>query len=168
MRQTSLSANPTPAQKDFQKVLQSFGKLLDALPLRSQLADNGRTEFCLVANPVKTSLALPVLFHALDDMIHHINRVEIINKTSLCWPLLKLNPLCGGFVLGSGEELPFGIVTAAFDGTRMTKWEEPNGARGCYIIYKLPDDQIHELVGYELMSANDAPERDPKDWYVLH
>lgn len=24
---------------------------------------------------------------------------------------------------------------------------------------------MHELVAYELMSANDAPERDPMDWY---
>lgn len=24
---------------------------------------------------------------------------------------------------------------------------------------------MHELVTYELMSANDAPERDPRDWY---
>ncbi|KAI8004960.1 Peptide-N(4)-(N-acetyl-beta-glucosaminyl)asparagine amidase [Camellia lanceoleosa] len=35
-----------------------------------------------------------------------------------------------GLVLASGEELSFGIVTSAFDGTRMSKWEEPNGARG--------------------------------------
>lgn len=32
-------------------------------------------------------------------------------------------------------------------------------------MYKTFDNQRHELVAYELMSANDAPERDPKDWY---
>lgn len=26
---------------------------------------------------------------------------------------------------------------------------------------------MQELVAYELMSANDAPERDPMDWYDL-
>ncbi|KAI7991138.1 Peptide-N(4)-(N-acetyl-beta-glucosaminyl)asparagine amidase [Camellia lanceoleosa] len=45
-------------------------------------------------------------------------------------PLLqKLNRIYSGLVLASGEELPFGIVTSAFDGTRMSKWEQPNGAR---------------------------------------
>lgn len=27
---------------------------------------------------------------------------------------------------------------------------------------------MHEVVGYELMSANDAPERDPMDWYDIY
>lgn len=36
---------------------------------------------------------------------------------------------------------------------------------GCWIIYKVVDNQVHELVAYELMSANDVPERDPMDWY---
>lgn len=38
---------------------------------------------------------------------------------------------------------------------------------GGWIIYKVTDNKMHELVAYELMSANDAPERDPKDWYVF-
>lgn len=36
---------------------------------------------------------------------------------------------------------------------------------GCWIMYKVSDNQKNELVSYELMSANDAPERDPMDWY---
>lgn len=36
---------------------------------------------------------------------------------------------------------------------------------GCWLVYKLLDGKMHELVTYELMSANDAPERDPRDWY---
>ena len=36
---------------------------------------------------------------------------------------------------------------------------------GCWIIYKVFENQMHELVAYELMSANDASERDPMDWY---
>ena len=38
---------------------------------------------------------------------------------------------------------------------------------GCWIIYKVSDNLKHKLVAYELMSANDAPERDPMDWYVV-
>lgn len=35
---------------------------------------------------------------------------------------------------------------------------------GCWIMIKVPDGQMKELVAYELMSANDAPERDPMNW----
>lgn len=38
---------------------------------------------------------------------------------------------------------------------------------GCWIIYKSLENKMHELVAYEFMSANDAPERDPMDWYVF-
>lgn len=34
-------------------------------------------------------------------------------------------------------------------------------------MYKLKDNRMHELVAYEIMSANDVPERDPMDWYVF-
>lgn len=33
-------------------------------------------------------------------------------------------------------------------------------------MYTVADNQKHKLVAYELMSANDAPERDPMNWYV--
>lgn len=42
------------------------------------------------------------------------------------------------------------------------------GLVGCWIMYKVSDNQMHELVAYELMSANDVPERDPMDWYYLY
>lgn len=35
-------------------------------------------------------------------------------------------------------------------------------------MYKVSENQMHELVAYELMSANDVPERDPMDWYDLY
>jgi peptide-N4-(N-acetyl-beta-glucosaminyl)asparagine amidase len=38
---------------------------------------------------------------------------------------------------------------------------------GCWIMYKVKDNRMLELVAYEIMSANDAPERDPMDWYVF-
>jgi len=40
-------------------------------------------------------------------------------------------------------------------------------AAGCWLLYKVLGDQMHDLEVYELMSANDAPERDPLDWYVI-
>ncbi|KAL7234794.1 hypothetical protein ACSBR1_018283 [Camellia fascicularis] len=166
MRRTSINPVSNGAQHLFLQMLPSFGQLFDALSLKSELDASGRVDIYLAADPVRTSIALPVLFHALDDVIHNVNMCNNFNKNSLSWPLQKLNRIYSGLVLASGEELPFGIVTSAFDGTRMSKWEEPNGARGCWIIYKVLDNQMHELVAYELMSANDAPERDPMDWVL--
>nr|XP_043616454.1 peptide-N(4)-(N-acetyl-beta-glucosaminyl)asparagine amidase isoform X2 [Erigeron canadensis] len=148
------------------ELLASFNPMLDALSLKSKQEANGKVEIFLADDPVKASLALPVVFHALDDVIYHINKCDTLSKLSLSWPLLKLNRICSGSVLASGEELPFGIATSAFDGTRLSKWEEPNGAKGCWLIYKGIGDQAYELCSYELMSANDAPERDPKDWVI--
>ncbi|KZV47314.1 peptide-N(4)-(N-acetyl-beta-glucosaminyl)asparagine amidase-like [Dorcoceras hygrometricum] len=157
--------NPLPTNSLFFKMIPSFGQMFDALSLKTETGVDGATDLCLASAPVKTSLALPVVFHALDDLIHNVNNCEILNN-SLHWPLLKLNRIYSGFVLASGEELPFGIATSAFDGTRMSKWEEPNGAAGCWIMYKTFENQRHELVAYELMSANGAPESDPKDWVI--
>uniref|UniRef100_A0A2N9J9K3 Transglutaminase-like domain-containing protein n=1 Tax=Fagus sylvatica TaxID=28930 RepID=A0A2N9J9K3_FAGSY len=59
------------------------------------------------------------------------------------------------------------LATSAFDGTCDSKWEEPNGAKGCWITYKVSDDKMHELVAYEIMSANDVPERDPMNCFLI-
>ncbi|CAA2980096.1 peptide-N(4)-(N-acetyl-beta-glucosaminyl)asparagine amidase [Olea europaea subsp. europaea] len=165
-RRTTINAVSNGARL-FIEMLPHFAQLLNALSLKRESSVKGTTEICLASDPVKTSVALPVVFHALDDLIYNINICGKLTKESLSWPLLKLNRICSGIVLASGEELPFGIVTSTFDGTRMSKWKEPNGATGCWIIYKLIDNQKHELVAYELMSANDAPEADPMDWYEI-
>ncbi|XP_019258725.1 PREDICTED: peptide-N(4)-(N-acetyl-beta-glucosaminyl)asparagine amidase isoform X2 [Nicotiana attenuata] len=165
-RRTSVNLVSSSSGGIFSKILASFSQLLDALSLKSELGLNGSIDVCLASDPVRTSVALPVVFHALDDVIYNIGQCARLDSRSLSWPLLKLNRLCSGLVLASGEELPFGIATCAFDGTRMSKWEEPNGATGCWIIYQVAGNQMVELVAYELMSANDAPERDPKDWVL--
>lgn len=165
-RKTSIDLASSDAKHFASQTLPHLGDLFDALSLKSETDPIGKVDVCLAADPVKTALALPVVFHALDDVIQNVNRSDKFNRGSLAWPLLKLNRLCSGSVLASSEELPFGIVTSAFDGTRMTKWEEPNGAKGCWIIYKTPENQFHELEAYELMSANDAPERDPMNWIL--
>nr|GMC91032.1 peptide-N(4)-(N-acetyl-beta-glucosaminyl) asparagine amidase [Ipomoea batatas] len=165
-RRTSLSSVSDSSLYFANKMLPSFGQLLEALSLKSDLGINGRIDICLAANPVRTAVALPVVFHALDDVIYNVSQCNKLDKDSLAWPLLKLNRLCSGLVQASGEELPFGIATSAFDGTRMSKWEEPNGAKGCWILYQVNGEEMHELVAYEFMSANDVPERDPKDWVI--
>ncbi|GAB2277578.1 Peptide-N(4)-(N-acetyl-beta-glucosaminyl) asparagine amidase, partial [Dionaea muscipula] len=144
----------------------SFVPLLNALHLKHDYTASGGVDIILANDPVKTSLALPVAFDALDDMIQILNGSGDISKVSASLPRVRLNRLHSGLVLASGEELPFGIATSAFDGTHMTKWEEPSGAKGGWIIYKLADDQKCELVAFELVSANYAPERDPMEWVV--
>eukprot|EP00258_Populus_trichocarpa_P023347 XP_024439366.1 peptide-N(4)-(N-acetyl-beta-glucosaminyl)asparagine amidase isoform X1 [Populus trichocarpa] len=147
-------------------LLPYFDELINALSLKSEIDTDGKVDICLAADPVITSLGLPVVLDALDDLINVLNNFDNISKVSLSWPLIKLNRIHSGSVLASGEELPFGIATSAFDGLRTSKWVEPDGARGCWIVYKLSDNQMHKLVAYDIMSANDAPERDPMDWVV--
>lgn len=93
------------------EVLPSFNPMLEALSLKSKVETNGKVEICLADDPVRASLALPVVFHALDDVIYNIKLCDDFSKSSLSWPLLKLNRIYGGSVLASGEELPFGIVS---------------------------------------------------------
>lgn len=152
---------------DSNEFLKSFEPILESLSLKSDLQENGkRVEICLADDPVRTSISLPVVFHVIDDVVYNIKCCDNFIKSEVCWPLVKVNRICCGYVLASGEELPFGIVTSAFDGTRLSKWEEPNGAKGCWLIYKANGDEVYELCSYELMSANDCPERDPKDWVI--
>ncbi|TXG65906.1 hypothetical protein EZV62_007181 [Acer yangbiense] len=161
-RRVSLNSVIKDEENIFRQMLPSFEQLLHALSLKIEYETDQVGEICLAGDPVKTSLSLPVVLDTLDVMIHYLKDCNNRGRDSL----LKLNRICSGSVLASGEELPFGIATSAFDGTCLSKWEEPNGARGCWLMYKLPDNQMHELVAYELRSANDVPERDPKDWVV--
>ncbi|KAL5837802.1 hypothetical protein ACOSQ3_014971 [Xanthoceras sorbifolium] len=165
-RRVSLNSLLKDEENIFHQMLPSFEQLLHALSLKFEFDTDRVAEICLAGDPVKTSLSLPVVLDALDDMIHHLNDCNNFGRDSLSLPLLKSNRICSGLVLASGEELPFGIATSAFDGTHSSKWEEPNRGRGCWLLYKLPHNQMHELAAYEFMSANDVPERDPMDWVV--
>ncbi|KAF8017974.1 hypothetical protein BT93_H3006 [Corymbia citriodora subsp. variegata] len=164
-RRVSLDSASIGTPPFMHRLLPSFSELFNALSLKCEHMD-GKIDISLAGDPVKTSLALPVVLDALEDMIHNLRQSDHFSSDVLSLPLLKSNRIHSGSVLASGEELPLGIATAAFDGTRETKWEEPNGGRGSWIIYKVPDGQMKELVAYELMSANDAPERDPMNWVV--
>ncbi|XP_021891211.1 peptide-N(4)-(N-acetyl-beta-glucosaminyl)asparagine amidase isoform X2 [Carica papaya] len=165
-RSASLRLVPNESQSLVNKFIPSVGELLDVLSLTSNLDIDGRVNICLAGDPIKAAFTLPVVLHALDVLINNLNKYQNFEKDSLSFPLLKLNRIFSGSVLASGEELPFGIATSAFDGTRLSKWEEPNGGKGCWIIYKSLENKMHELVAYEFMSANDAPERDPMDWIL--
>uniref|UniRef100_A0A2N9EEG5 Rad4/PNGase transglutaminase-like fold domain-containing protein n=1 Tax=Fagus sylvatica TaxID=28930 RepID=A0A2N9EEG5_FAGSY len=166
MRKASIDSVSDSIKAFVHQLLPSFGELLNAVSLKSKVDPDGRVDICLAGDPIKTSLALPVVLDALDDMIHNLKKIDNFGEDSLSLPLLKLNRIHSGSVLASGEEIPLGIATSAFDGTRDSKWEEPNGAKGCWITYKVSDDKMHELVAYEIMSANDVPERDPMNWVV--
>ncbi|XP_074567332.1 peptide-N(4)-(N-acetyl-beta-glucosaminyl)asparagine amidase isoform X2 [Curcuma longa] len=139
-------------------------RLLSATSLKLEIGvDDGKFCVSLSADPVQTSIALPVTLDVINEIIDNIKGKNALPKV-LQFP--TPNRLCSGLVLASGEELPSGIAASAFDGTFSTKWEEPNGAKGCWLIYEVPDEQMYELQSYDFVSANDAPERDPMDWIL--
>ncbi|CAL5370916.1 unnamed protein product [Camellia sinensis] len=82
-RRTSINPVSNGAQHLFLQMLPSFDQLFNALSLKSELDASGRVDIYLVADPVRTSIALPVLFHALDDVIHNVNMCNNFNKNSL-------------------------------------------------------------------------------------
>lgn len=110
-RRVSLNSVPNSGQKIVHQLLPSIGQLLHVLSLKSELNTDGRVDIVLAGDPVKTSLSLPVVFKALDDMIHDLNNCDNFGKDSFSLPILKLNRIHSGSVLASGEEFPFGIVS---------------------------------------------------------
>ncbi len=65
----------------------------------------------------------------------------------------------------SGHQAPVGQdVAAAFDGSELTKWcvEHKNKPVICQVY--IPDEQKTPIRRYSMTSAEDVPDRDPKDW----
>ncbi|TVU39062.1 hypothetical protein EJB05_12465, partial [Eragrostis curvula] len=147
----------------FEEIFPSIEGLFSAMSLKAELDTNGHRFVTVVGNPVYSSLALPVALDAVDEILSNYKN-NILCTEGNQFP--RSNRLCSGSVLASREQLPFGIATAAFDGIHSSKWEEPDGAKGCWLIYKMLYGQTCELESYDLMSANDAPERDPMDWVL--
>ncbi len=52
---------------------------------------------------------------------------------------------------------------AAFDGTDQTKWLSNAGSTG-WLQFEFSDGLAYSINGYSITSANDSPERTPKDW----
>lgn len=94
------------------RLFPSLKHFLGALSLDSNLDNDGRVEIWLAKEPVYTSLALPVVLDALEEVIQDINKCDNFGRAFLCLPRLKLNRIHSGSVLASGEELPFGIVSS--------------------------------------------------------
>ncbi|XP_057853512.1 peptide-N(4)-(N-acetyl-beta-glucosaminyl)asparagine amidase isoform X2 [Cryptomeria japonica] len=153
---------------DLSKLVQSnsYQYLLQALSLKSCSDQNGKMYVCLAQEPVKTSLALPVACEILDGIVKNADLIKDLTHNETVKLFINCRRICSGSVQASGEQLPLGIATSAFDGLPSTKWEEPDGAKGSWIIYKLPNGLIQNLAAYEFTSANDAQERDPKDWVL--
>uniref|UniRef100_A0A0C9S6D2 Peptide-N(4)-(N-acetyl-beta-glucosaminyl)asparagine amidase n=1 Tax=Wollemia nobilis TaxID=56998 RepID=A0A0C9S6D2_9CONI len=153
---------------DFCKVIQSisYQQLLQTLGLRSCSDETGKLFVCLAQEPVKTCLALPVACEILEELVKNedLKKAPAHNETIKLFASCRR--ICCGSVQASGEQLPSGIVTSAFDGLPSTKWEEPEGAKGSWIMYELPNGSMQQLAAYQLTSANDAPERDPKEWVL--
>jgi len=150
------------SQQTFE-ILPSAERLLSAISLKAELHTDGDPSVATDGNLIHTSLALPVALDAIDEILSNY-KSNIFYAKGHQFP--RGNRLCSGSVLASSEQLPVGIATAAFDGIRLSKWEEPDGAKGCWLIYKVDDGQTCELQSYDLMSANDVPERDPMDWVL--
>lgn len=110
-RSVSIDSVPNISQSAVLQFLPSFTELFNALSLSSKADIDGRVHISLAGHAVKTSLALPVAFHALDVTIRNLKSCDNFVKDSLCLPLLKLNRIHSGEVRASGEEIPFGIVS---------------------------------------------------------
>ncbi|KAG8080477.1 hypothetical protein GUJ93_ZPchr0007g4436 [Zizania palustris] len=151
------------SQQNFEDIFPYIERLLSAMSLQAELGTDGERPVTTVGNTIHTSLALPVAIDAVDEIVSNYKSNTFCTKGH---QFPRVNRLNSGSVLASGEQLPIGIATAAFDGLQSSKWEEPDGAKGCWLIYKMLDGQTCELESYDLMSANDVPERDPMDWVL--
>lgn len=92
------------------KMMLCIESLLSATSLKLKIGvDDGKFYVSLSADPVQTSLALPVTLDVVNEIIVNIKGKNALPKV-LQFP--KLNRLCSGSVLASGEELPSGIVSS--------------------------------------------------------
>jgi peptide-N4-(N-acetyl-beta-glucosaminyl)asparagine amidase len=142
--------------------------LLQVLGLRRDVQETGQVLISLDGDPVVTALVMPV---ALQQLAYLSNELEKVISPNLNLKLLSQGRrrLSGGQTCPSNEQLPLEIASAAFDGVHPTKWGEPKGAMGGWIEYRLVCDWstcAEMLVGYQITSAEHAPERDPWNWVV--
>lgn len=67
-----------------------------------------------------------------------------------------------GLVSARGENEPNEVAEKAFDNDPATKWLD--FASNSWIQYQFSNEQRYTISEYTITSANDSPERDPKDW----
>ena len=66
--------------------------------------------------------------------------------------------------MASTENAPRENAAKAFDGAVTTKWYNNNRPLPWWLQYQFAEGVARTVVQYSLTSANDAPQRDPKDW----
>ena len=77
-----------------------------------------------------------------------------------------------GTVSAQGDNAAFGeVATNAFDNSTATKWLDFANAnpatRASWIQYRYAGGAQNIVTQYSVAAANDAPERDPRDWRLL-
>jgi peptide-N4-(N-acetyl-beta-glucosaminyl)asparagine amidase len=151
------------SQQLFEDILPFAERLLSAISLKMELGTDGDRSVATDGNLIHASLALPVALDAVDEILSNYKN-NIFYTKGHQFP--RGNRLCSGSVLASSEQLPVGIVclanllivhfyiyvyllmicpkivksfqaTAAFDGIRLSKWEEPDGAKGNLVLATL-------------------------------
>jgi hypothetical protein len=73
-------------------------------------------------------------------------------------------------VTAAGDNPPNETADKAFDGDYSTKWLDfwlDFSPTGSWIQNRYADDARYYVTEYAITSANDAPERDPRDWTLL-
>jgi hypothetical protein len=70
----------------------------------------------------------------------------------------------GGNATASGEESPATGASLAFDGNLATVWRPNANGQPASLTYQLPAGGMIVATAYEIVSAPDAPGRDPKAW----
>jgi hypothetical protein len=71
-----------------------------------------------------------------------------------------------GIISAHGQNLPDEGMAKAFDNNNTTKWLDFSPS-GSWIQYQYAFDKRSVVTSYTLTSANDSPERDPKNWNLL-
>ena len=69
----------------------------------------------------------------------------------------------GGTVTASSQIHEGESKEMAFDNTTESKWLTGSTATG-WIQFQFPNSQQYTIARYSISSANDAPERDPRNW----
>lgn len=70
----------------------------------------------------------------------------------------------GGTVTASGEGFPNELYPNCFDNT-LGKWCIK--APSAWVQYQFPNARRESITAYAITTANDAPQRDPRDWRLL-
>lgn len=86
--------------------------------------------------------------------------------------LISTTDVAPGTISAQGENSAFGEIAAnAFDNNSATKWLDFANAnpstRASWIQFRYPGNTRYAVSRYVITSANDAPERDPKNWRIL-